>query len=73
MGVRTRGLDMQAGFKRDADLCADSAPAYSRFIPPGGPSRPWQLITGRAAPEVSVCMAAVGDAGGEVPWKRQAT
>ena len=28
----------------DADLCADGAAAYSRFIPPGGPSRPWQLI-----------------------------
>jgi hypothetical protein len=28
----------------EADLCAGGAPAYSRFIPPGGPSRPWQLI-----------------------------
>ena len=28
----------------DADLCVSGAPVYSRFIPPGGPSRPWQLI-----------------------------
>src|SRR5712692_7450127 len=28
----------------DADLCAGGAPGYSRFIPPGGPSRPWHLI-----------------------------
>ena len=30
--------------KLDADLGAGGAPAYSRFIPPGGSSRPWQLI-----------------------------
>src|SRR5262249_25392374 len=28
----------------DADLCAGCATGYSCFIPPGGPSRPWQLI-----------------------------
>ena len=28
----------------DADFCAGGASGYSRFIPPGAPSRPWQLI-----------------------------
>jgi hypothetical protein len=29
----------------DADLCTGGAPAYSRFIPTGGPSPLWQLIS----------------------------
>jgi hypothetical protein len=28
----------------DADFCAGGASGYSCFIPPGAPSRPWQLI-----------------------------
>ena len=39
----------------DADFCAGGASGYSCFIPPGAPSRPWQLI--RTPPR------------GFVPWR----
>jgi hypothetical protein len=43
----------------DADLCAGGAPGYSRFIPPGGPSRPWQLIRFRHFCSGSLALASL--------------
>ena len=43
----------------DADLCTGDAPAYPRFIPPGGPSRPWQLIRFRHFIDGSLALASL--------------